>query len=343
MKKRALLLVLVVVLVASVFAGCTGSKPTVKIYNAGKYIDRSVLKDFEDEFGVKVIYNEFDSNENMYVKIANDTYTYDVVVPSDYLIDRLIKEDRVIQLDKAKIPNLANVKAEYLGPVYDSSNDYSVPYMVGTLGILYNKTMVDETVDSWDILWDAKYANQIFIWDSVRDAVGMALKAAGFGMNSTDDTELAQAKQLLLDQKPLVQAYISDEMTDKMIANEGALGLIYSGDAISAIDENDDLAYVVPKEGSNKWTDAFVVLKTAKQPELAQQFIDFMCRPEIAMRNMEETGYTSPIEGAATEEMLSDEVMFPSAETLENCEEFIYSPELTQKFSDIWVEVTSSK
>ena len=160
-------------------------------------------------------------------------------------------------------------------------------------------------------------------------------------MNSNNDKELAEAKEKLIAQKPLVQAYISDEMTDKMIANEGALALIYSGDALIAINENDNLDYIVPKEGSNNWTDGFVILKTAKEQELAHKFIDFMCRTDIAARNMEETGYTSPVEGAATEEMQNNPVMFPSIETLENCEEFTYSPEATQKYSNMWIEITS--
>lgn len=339
MKKLSMALALVLTL--SFLSGCTSGKTVLKVYNAGKYIDRSVLSDFEKEFDVKVVYNEFDSNENMYVKIANDTYTYDVVVPSDYFIDRLIKEDRVVKLDKSQIPNINNIKPEYLAPSYDENNDYSVPYMVGTLGILYNKKMVSDPVDSWDILWNEKYANQIFMWDSVRDVVGAALISLGYSMNSNDDKQLEEAKEKLIAQKPLVQAYISDEMADKMIANEGALALTYSGDALIAINENPDLDYVIPKEGSNSWTDGFVLLKTAKEPELAHKFIDFMCRAEIAARNMEETGYTSPVEGAATEEMLNNPIMFPSAEILEKCEEFTYSSEATEKYSKMWVEITS--
>jgi len=326
------------------FCGCGNSKPTLKIFNAGKYIDRSIIEEFEEQYNCKVIYDEFDSNESMYVQIANDSYTYDLVVPSDYTIDRLIKEDRLIKLDKSLIPNISNLDAAYLNPVYDQGNEYSVPYMVGTIGVLYNKAKlkVNESDVSYNMLFDEKYKGQIFMLDSVRDALAVALIKLGYSVNETDGAKLEEAKNLLIKQKPLVQAYITDEMVDKMIAGEGLMTLAYSGEAAYAMSQSKDLSYAVPKEGSNKWVDGFVVLKTSKQPELAMKFINFVCQQEIAQRNMIETGYVSPVLGTSPEFESNTEVYYPKAETLEKCEAFTYSAEVTEKYTDIWTSVQVS-
>ena len=340
MKKIALLLA--IVMIAASFTSCGESKETLKVYNVGQYIDKSTISDFEKEYNVKVVYDEFNTNEELYAKISKDQDAYDIVVPSDYTIDRLIQEDMLAEIDKSNIPNFSELAEEYLAPEYDPDNKYSIPYMVGTLGIIYNKTMVYETPDSWGALWDPKYKDQIFIWDSMRDAIGPTLKYLGYSMNSNNDKELNEAKQKLIDQRPLIQAYVGDEIRDKMIAGEGALGIIYSGDAVTAIEEESNLAYILPKEGSNKWVDGFVILKTTKHKDLAEKFIDFMCRPDIAERNMTETGYTSPVK-AAWSAFPQDDVRFPSAAALANCEAFTYSKEATQKYSDMWTEIKASK
>lgn len=344
MKKISI--ILLICIMVSMFCSCNEKKPVLKIYNAGKYIDPTVIEEFEDLYNCKVVYDEFDSNESMYVQIANNTYTYDIVVPSDYYIDRLIQEGRVVKLDKSQMPNLANLDKQYLNPVYDQGNQYSVPYMVGTVGILYNKTKIgiEEDDVTFGMLFDPKYKGQIFMLDSVRDALGVALKHLGFSMNSTNNVELALAEKLLISQKPLVQAYITDEMVDKMVAGEGLLTLAYSGEAAYALslDETGDLTYAVPKEGSNKWVDGFVVLKTGKQKDLAMKFIDFMCRPDIAQRNMIETGYVSPVLGTAPEEESDTEVYYPSPETLAKCEAFTYSSTVTERYMDIWLSVQLS-
>ncbi len=338
--RRISFLLLIFFVITMCFCGCGDSRPTLKIYNAGKYIDPTVIDDFEEQYGCRVIYDEFDSNESMYVQVANDSYTYDVVVPSDYMIDRLIQEDRLAKLDKALIPNIENIDSSYLKPVYDTNNDYSVPYMVGTVGIMYNKSMnIDEEDISWNVLFDEKYKGQIFMLDSVRDALGIALIQLGYSVNETDSKKLEQAKDLLVKQKPLVQAYITDEMVDKMIAGEGLMTLAYSGEAAYAMSQSDDLTYAVPKEGSNKWSDSFVVLKTGCQQELAMKFINFMCQPEIAQRNMYETGYVSPVLGTKPEMETDTEVYYPSAETLEKCEAFTYSAEVAEKYTDLWTHV----
>lgn len=344
MKKISLILLLC--FTTLLFSSCGDSRPVLKIYNAGKYIDTTVLEEFEEMYDCRVIYDEFDSNESMYVQIANKTYTYDIVVPSDYYIDRLIQEGRAEELDKSLIPNAENLDTQYLNPVYDPGNKYCLPYMVGTIGILYNKaeTGVEEEDVTFGMLFDPKYKGQIFMLDSVRDALGVALIHLGYSVNSTDENELENAKELLIKQKPLVQAYITDEMVDKMVAGEGLLTLAYSGEAAYALtlDENDELSYAVPKEGSNKWVDGFVVLKTAKQKELAMKFINFMCSQDIAQRNMIETGYVSPVLGTEPEEPSDTEVYYPRPETLANCEAFTYSSKVTEKYSDIWLSVQLS-
>lgn len=332
----SILLMLVFILgFAGTDALATGTRETLKVYNASEYIDRTTIADFEKEFNVQVIYEEFESNEEMYAKIVSNPKAYDVLIPSDYTIDRLIQENRLARIDPAKIPNIAHIAPEYLGPVYDPNNEYVIPYMVGTLGILYNKSRVPDPVDSWAALWDPQYQGEILMWDSMRDVIGASLKADGYSLNSNNDGELAEAKTRLMSQRTLVKAYGGDEIRDMMIADEGTLALMYSGDAKTAIDENPRLAYAIPKEGSNKWVDGFVIVKETEHMEAAQNFINFMCRPNIAVRNMTETGYTSPIPGAWSE-FGGNKIMFPAAQELDRCEAFLYNAEATKKYDTLW-------
>ena len=313
-------------------------KEEISVYNAAEYMNLSTIKDFEKEYKIKVNYKEFESNEDMYKDFVNNSSKYDVLVPSDYMIDRLIKEKRLEQINKSNITNLSNVSNEYLNPEYDKENNYVVPYMTGTLGILYNKKIVKEEVDSWNILWSEKYKGQIWMWDSLRDVIGVALKRSGFSMNSTNDSELNQAKQALVLQSKLLKGYAEEESRDAMIADEGALALVYSGEAKFAIDQNPNLAYVIPKEGSNKFVDGFVIVKNTKHKDAAEKFINFMCRSNIAVRNMTSTGYTSPIKGA-WDEFGNNKIMFPSNEELSRCEAFLYDANYNEKYNKIWKEV----
>lgn len=341
MKRFSIVLLLCLCIITLTLSGCsTDSRPVLKVYSAGRYIDMTVLDDFEKEFNCRVVYDEFDSNESMYIQVANDSYTYDVVVPSDYYIDRLKQEGRLEKLDKSIITNISNIQEDYLAPAYDTNNEYSVPYMVGTLGILYNKAKlgIDEADVSYDMLFDKKYSGQVFMLDSMRDALGAALIKLGYSVNTNNDSELEKARNLLVEQKPMVQAYITDEMADKMIAGEGLMTLAYSGEAAYAMSESEDLSYAVPKEGSNKWADSFVVLKTGKQKELAMQYINFMCRTDISQRNMNETGYASPVKGTDAGDESGTEVYYPTTETLNRCEAFTYSKEATDKYYEIWTE-----
>ena len=281
----------------------------VIVYNWGEYLDPEVITLFEKETGINVVYEEFETNEIMYPKVQSGAIAYDVVCPSDYMIQRMIENDLLAELNFDNIPNVKNIGQEYFkqSRQFDSENKYSVPYCWGTVGILYNKTMVDEPIDSWSVLWDEKYIDNILMQDSVRDAFAVALKYKGHSLNSTDLDELEEAKELLIEQKPLVQAYVIDQVRDKMIGNEAAIGVIYSGEAIYTQLENPNLEYVIPKEGSNVWIDSWVIPKNAKHKENAEAFINFLCRPDIAKMNFDYITYSIP--NSAGRELIEDESM----------------------------------
>lgn len=309
----------------------------LNVYNAAEYIDETTIIDFEKEYQVRVEYSEFESNEDMYKNVIANESRYDVLVPSDYMIDRLIKEDRLAKLDKTKVSNISNVATEYLAPEYDKNNDYVIPYMTGTLGILYNTKKVSAPIDSWTSLFDTKYRGKILMWDSERDCIGATLKMLGYSMNSTNSQEIAEAQAKLTTQRAIAK-YGEEEIRDMMIAGEGTVALMYSGEAKNAINQNHNLAYVIPKEGGNKWVDGFVITKNSKNKEIAQDFINFMCRPNIAIRNMTKTGYTSSIKGAWGE-FGNDKVMFPTAEELSRCEAFLYDKNATEMYNKAWAKI----
>ena len=320
----------------------------VIVYNWGEYIDPEVLDIFEEETGITVVYEEFETNESMYPKVQAGAVSYDVVCPSDYMIQRMIENDLLAEINFDNIPNIKNIGEQYMkqSQGFDPENKYSVPYCWGTVGILYNKTMVEEPVDSWSILWDEKYADQILMQNSVRDAFGIALKYCGYSLNSTDLDELQEAKELLMKQKPLVQAYVVDQVRDKMISNEAAIGVIYSGEAIYTQSENPDLEYVIPKEGSNMWIDSWVIPKNAQNKENAEAFINFLCRPDIAKMNFDYITYSTP--NTAARELIEDEairnstIAFPNASELNRCETYNYlGTKFDNIYNELWREIKS--
>lgn len=319
------------------------------VYNWGEYIDPEVLTMFEEETGIDIVYEEFETNEILYPKISSGAIAYDVICPSDYMIQRMIENDLLSEINFDNIPNLKNIGKQYLeqSRQFDPENKYSVPYCWGTVGILYNKMMVDEPVDSWSILWDPKYKDNILMQDSVRDAFGVTLKYLGYSLNSTDLDELTEAKNLLIEQKPLVQAYVIDQVRDKIIGNEAALGVIYSGEAIYTQKENPNLEYVIPKEGSNIWIDSWVIPKNAEHKENAEKFINFLCRPDIALMNFEYITYSTPNEAAREliedESIRNSEIAFPDLSKYDNLETFQYlGTEADQVYGDLWNKVKSS-
>lgn len=320
----------------------------VVVYNWGEYIDPEVLDIFEEETGIKVIYEEFETNETMYPKISSGAIAYDLVCPSDYMIARMIDNDFLQEIDLDNVPNIKYIGQQYLDQSrqFDPENKYSIPYCWGTVGILYNKTMVDEPVDSWSILWDEKYADSILMQDSVRDAFMVPLRMQGYSLNSMDLDELTEAMNLLIEQKPLVQAYVIDQVRDKMIGNEAALGVIYSGEAIYTQSENPDLEYVIPKEGSNIWIDSWVIPKIAQNKENAEKFLNFLCRPDIALKNFEYITYSTPNTGA--KDMIEDEaiknspIAFPDLEKLPDLETYDYlGSEGDAIYGELWNKVKS--
>lgn len=351
--KKLIALTCITATTVAALSGCGSSESSngeVIVYNWGEYIDPDVLEMFEEETGIKVVYDEYETNETMYPKVEAGAAQYDLVCPSDYMIDKMIEKGLVQELNFDNIPNAK----QYIGEQYyeqskefDPENKYSIPYCWGTVGILYNQTMVSEPITSWNVLWDAQYENNILMQDSVRDAFMVALKRNGNSMNSTNDTELNAAKDALIEQKPLVQAYVVDQVRDKMIGNEAAIGVIYSGEAIYTQRENSDLVYVIPEEGTNVWIDSWVMLKDAHNKENAEKFLDFLCRPEIALKNFEYITYSTPNTGA--QELIEDEdiknspIAFPDLSQYNNIETFQYlGEEFDEKLNELWKQVKSN-
>lgn len=351
--KKLIALGLCTCMTAALLSGCGSADKypngKVYVYNWGEYIDPETLDMFEKETGIQVIYDEFDTNETMYPKVEAGASNYDVVCPSDYMIQKMIDNDLLQELNWDNIPNAkANIGAQYYeqSEAFDPGNRYAVPYCWGTVGILYNKTMVDEPVTSWSILWDEKYADSILMQDSVRDLFMVGLKSLGYSMNSTDEKELNEAKDLLIQQKPLVQAYVIDQVRDKMIGNEAALGVIYSGEAIFTQRENPDLEYVIPKEGTNVWIDSWVIPKNAENVENAEKFIDFMCRGDIALLNFDYITYSTPNTAAQAliedDDIRNSKIAFPDLSQYDGLETYSYlGDDADTLYNDLWKEIKS--
>lgn len=340
----SLLLAFMLLLCVLMFSGCaTDPSKVVKVFNASEYIGEDVVKKFEKETGYKVVYSEFASNEDMYNKIK--TTSYDVLIPSDYMVERLIREDIVQPLDFNNIPNYKYVDEKYKNLSYDPENKYSVPYMYSTVGILYDSDKVKEEVKDMSIMWNSKYKGKIFMLDSVRDSIGMTLKKLGYSVNSTNDTELEEAKKELLAQRSLILGYVTDEVKDKIISGEGYMGLVYSGEAGKAMAEKDSLRYVVPENGSIFCVDAMVVPKNAQNKKGAESFINFMHNPEIAAQNAEETFYgCTNTEGIThlPDAIKNNKGLYPDAAILERCEALISDDKINQRYTEIWNQIMAA-
>ncbi|WP_141502239.1 ABC transporter substrate-binding protein [Paenibacillus luteus] len=298
-------------------AGYSGDN-TLTIYNWGDYVDPELLTRFEEETGIKVIYQTFDSNEAMMTKIEQGGTTFDVSIPSEYAISKMKEEDLLIKLDHSKIPNLKNIDPRFMNLSFDPDNAYSIPYFWGTVGIVYNPELVgDLTFASWNELWDQSLRNQILLLDGAREVMGMGLNSLGYSLNDTEEAHLQEAKAKLQLLTPNVKAIVGDEIKLLLANEEAAVGLVWSGDASEIMGENEKLDYVVPEEGSNLWFDNMVIPKTAKNIEGAHQFINFMLDPEVAAQNTEYVGYSSPNQAAMAllpEEISGDERFYPDEE-----------------------------
>ena len=332
-------------------SAATGSAGELYVYNWGEYIDESVVEEFEKETGIKVVYDMFETNEEMYPILEAGGVVYDVVCPSDYMIEKMIKNDMLAEIDFNNVPNVKNIDPKYMemSKAFDPENKYSVPYTWGTVGILYNTSMVKDDITSWGDLWNTKYQGNILMQDSVRDAFMVGEKMLGYSMNTTDKAELEKVKEKLIEQKPLVQAYVIDQVRDKMIGGEAAIGVIYSGEMlyvqneVANSGEDFELKYVIPKEGTNLWIDAWVIPKNAKNKENAEKWIDFLNRPEIAKKNFEYITYPTPNKAAyelLDKELQENTALFPTDDMLKNSEVFKYlGDEGDSLYNDLWKEV----
>lgn len=330
----------------SFFAGEDGPD-VLYVYNWGDYVDPETITEFEKETGIHVVLDTFDTNESMYPLVAAGAERYDVICPSDYMIQKMRENNLLQPLDYDKLPTAR----KYIGAdfwkqseEFDPGNKYSVPYCWGTVGIVYNRKMVHEPVDSWSILWKDTYKNNIIMQDSARDSFMVALKRLGYSLNTTDPQQIKEARDLLIAQKPLVQAYGIDDVKDKLVSGEAAMGVVFSGEALRMILANPDLSYVIPKEGTNLWIDSWVIPKNAEHVDNAHKFIDFMSRPDIALKNFEYLTYSTP--NTAVPEMEEDEdykdnpVVFPPKEAYAHQETYHYLGEAGDKlYNDAWIQV----
>lgn len=328
-----------------------GQDITLNVYNWGLYISdgsdggMDINKEFEELTGIKVNYTTYDTNESMYAKIKSGGADYDVIVPSDYMIGKMASEGLLAKLNFDNIPNMELIGDQYKSRDYDPNNEYCVPYTWGVVGLIYNTTMVEGEIDSWDALWDEAYTGNVLMFNNSRDAFAIASKKLGLSMNPTTEEEIEQAAEELKKQKPVVQAYVMDEIFDKMEGGEAAIAPYYAGDAMIMMEENPDLAFAIPKEGTNYFVDAMCVPAGSANQEAAEMYINFMCETEVALANCEFIGYSTP--QVEAEQLLPDElknspIMYPSAEVLENTETFnVLSDELSAAMDEAWSEVKS--
>lgn len=326
--------------------GCGYTKEnSLVVFNYGDYLDPSIIDSFEKETGIKILYEEYQSPEEMYMKYKADIVDYDVICASDYILEKLRTEDELLPINFDNVPNAANVDDHLweFSRAFDPENKYTIPHYWGTLGILYNTRLVDEDVDSWDILFDPKYSGQIIMENSVRDTFVPALKMLGYSINTSDKTALDEAETILKKQRPMVQAYLVDEARDELIAENASIALVYSGEAPYAKEYNKDLAYVVPKEGSNVWVDSWAITKDCKNTENAEKFLDYLLRVDISKISFEYNHFGTPNKKLAEilpKEYTEDPALFPPDDVLDNCEIFRSLDQETQNYySKLWKEI----
>ena len=327
-----------------------GKNITLNIANWGEYMSvndpdyMDVNKKFEKLTGIKINYQTYESNETLYSKIKGSGADYDIIIPSDYMISRMIKEDMIQKLNFDNIPNFKYIDKRFVNPVYDPKNKYSVPYTWGVVAIVYNKKLVDDKVDSWDILWDEKYRNNILMFNNPRDAFGVALLREGYSLNTENKKEILAASEQLKKQKPIVQAYVMDEIFGKMESGSSAIGVYYAGDIKGMMDVNPDLTYALPKEGTNRFTDAICIPTTAKNKEAAEMYINFLCETDIALANCDYIGYSTPHTEAyklLDDETKNNPLQYPDDEYLNTkTEAFLALSDETTKFTqEQWNEL----
>ena len=347
MKKisKIIAIFLCIIMTGALFTGCSKKeKQQINFFNYGENIDDETLKEFEEKYDIKVNMETFDDMEAMYQKIKSGAGKYDVVLVSDALMPRMIKEGLVQELNKDNIPNISQMDEQYLDLDIDPGNKYSVPYMFGTVGIVYNKDVVKEEVDSWDILWDEEYKDQIFMFDTYRDTIGAALKKLGYSLNSTDPDEIEEAKELLIEQRKTVNPiYGVDNGTTMIPAGETNINMIWSGEGLNLQEEYPNLVYVVPKEGANFWIDSLCITSNAQNVEGAEKFINFVSDKESALRIADEIGYTTPNKEARKEQpedVQNNPNAYMPEEIMNRCEIYKdFDLKTKQMYDDAWTEI----
>ena len=350
MKKRIVCFMMAAVMACSgVLTGCGSKKTevtdTLTVFNYGEYMDPDVLDQFTEETGIEVKYEEALTPEEMYTKYKSGAIEYDLLCSTDYMLQKLISEGELQEIDIDALENKENIGDKYweFSKAFDPDNNYTVPYFWGTLGILYDTTKVKEPVDSWNVLFNGEYSGEIVMQNSMRDMFMLALKALGYSLNSSDEKELKQAQELLLKQKPDVQAYLVDEARDEVVAGNATMAVVYSGEAYLGHQYNENLAYVIPKEGSNVWLDSWCVTKYCDNMDAAQKFLDFLCREDIAQKNFEYIYYSTPNEAvieSLSEEDRADEALVPSDDATKDCEVSLMTDEKTTDFmNELWKEL----
>ena len=347
MKKIVVIIIVLCTLLVPLSAGCNRApNGEVNVYNwGGPYIDEDIFKDFQKKYGIKVNYTEFHSNEEMYATMKFGSAIYDVIVPSDYMVSRLISEGMLQEIDFSNIPNYNLIDDKYKQLEYDPTGAYSVAYMTGTVGLIYNSELISDNITSWGALFDSRYSGQILMFDNPRDAIGLALKYLGYYQNTINESEIREAFDLLVRQKPYLQAYVMDQIFDKLEGGEAAIGPYYAGDYLSMLENNPNLVFVRPVEGSNRFVDAMCIPANAKNKTNAEIFINYMCDTDVCIANMEVTCYASANYAAARQygadmDPVEYEIMFASDATLANCDVFTnLPPNILALYDSLWVEL----
>ncbi|WP_294374810.1 PotD/PotF family extracellular solute-binding protein [uncultured Clostridium sp.] len=346
MKKiqKAAALIMSLFITGSMFYGCgKQDKPTINFINYGENIGEGVLEEFEKEYGIHVNQEVYDVPEEMYNKITAGASQYDVIVSIDYLVQRMIQEDRLEKIDFNNVPNMSKIAADHLGKSFDPENEYSVPYMSGTIGICYNTDYVSEPVDSWTVLWDPQYKKNVLLLDGVRDSLGAVLKMQGYSLNTTDQKEINEARDKLIElkQNGNLLAIGSDDNTDKMANGEAAISILWSGEGLNLEAEHDNLKFVVPKEGANFWIDSLCIPKGTENKENAEKFINFLCEKDPSFKTADEIGYTTPQMEAREEQddsIKNNPNAYMPKELLDKCESYNYLGDKLKLYENAWTE-----
>lgn len=331
-----------------------GRNLSINVYNWGEYISDGsdgtldVNKAFEELTGIKVNYSTFASNEEMYVKLKVGGIQYDIIIPSDYMIEKLIKENLVRKLNYDNIPAHTNIAARFKNLPFDPTGEYSLAYTWGVTGIIYNRKLVAENEEdiNWDILFNDKYKGQILMYYNPRDAFSIGQAYLGYSLNTTNESELRECAKILKDQKPLVQSYVMDEIYDKMESEEAAIGVYYAGDSLTMMDNNPNLNFIIPKRGANLFVDSICIPSNSEDPQLGEMYINFLSEPEIAFANIDFINYASPNNRAVSmmsPETRNNKIIYPDEAVLENCEVYVNLPDDTGILvEDLWNEVLSN-